>query len=149
MDKDLCEARGAPGANFSPDPLSKVDDTRPDGKTPALITQAVISVIEWEGRSIGGIGSVTDEAASSVGIKANHEEESQVVRIPERLETLVANFVMCRGVHKNHDEQHEVARDTTRLSIVDVQCTLWADLCMQMSRSTVRLDQKVKEKTYG
>ena len=56
-----------------------------------------------------------------MGVEADHEEESQVMRVPESLKTLVANLVVSSGVHEEHDQQHEMTGDATRLSIVDVE----------------------------
>jgi hypothetical protein len=64
-----------------------------------------------------------------VRVDADHKEECQVVSIPERLETLLANFCVGGAVHKDHDEQHDMASDTTRLAEVDVKSIRRTELC--------------------
>lgn len=68
-----------------------------------------------------------------MGVKADHEEECEVMGIPESFEALVANLVMGGGIHEDHDEKHEVACDTTCLSIMDVQGGNRSDLWKQQA----------------
>ena len=42
---------------------------------------------------------VTDEAARRMRVERDHEKERKVVRVPERLETLMADFVVGGRVH--------------------------------------------------
>ena len=120
MHEHLRQTRRTPRPNFSPNAFSEVEDTRPDGKAPALITETVLCGVERECGDVVRVGAVTYETASGMGIEPNHEEESQVMRVPERLETLVADLVVSSCVHENHDEQHEVASNTTSLRIMNV-----------------------------
>lgn len=85
--------------------------------------------IEREGRDVIRFGEITNEAAGSMGVKANHEEESQVVGVPERFKALGANLLMRRRVHQNHDEEHEMPGDAARLSVMDVKRPFRANLC--------------------
>lgn len=64
-----------------------------------------------------------------MSVEADHEEECEVVGIPESFEALGTNFVVCGGVHQDHDEEHEVASDTARLSVVNFESSLLSDLC--------------------
>lgn len=50
------------------------------------------------------VDRVTDEAAGGMCVKPDHEEEGEVVSIPERFETLLADFVVCGGIHQEHDK---------------------------------------------
>ena len=129
MNEDLRQASCAPGPNLAPNPLSKVDDTRPDGEAPALVSQAVIRLVEGEHSRIRGFGRVAHEASGGMGVQTDHEEERKVVRVPESLKALVANLVVRRGVHEDHDQEHEVAGDASRLRVVNVQGNLGPNLC--------------------
>ena len=104
VDQDLGQTGSPPSPDFPPDPLTEVDDTGPNGEAPALVTQAVISDVEGEDVRVMRVGTVADEATSCVGVEANHEEECEVVSVPECLETLVPDLVMSSCVHKDHDE---------------------------------------------
>lgn len=76
--------------------------------------------VEGEGGDIVWIDGVADEATSGMRIETDHEEECQVVGVPERLKALVAHLVVCCGVHQEHDEEHEVARDGSSLGVMNV-----------------------------
>ena len=129
VNKDLRQAGGTPRTDLTPNPLSKVDNARPDGEPPTFVSQAVLRRIEGERGDVVGIRRVTDEASGGMGVETDHEEEREVVSVPEGFETLVADFVVRRGIHKDHDEKHEVASDASRLRVVDVQGDLRTDLC--------------------
>lgn len=124
---------GQPGRPASPNlsvyPLAEVDETGPDDISPTLVAKAVLSRIEWEDGDVVRIDRIAHEAASGVGVEANHEEEGEVVGIPESFEALGTDLVVCGRVHQNHDEEHEVTSDTTCLGIVDIQSLLLTDLC--------------------
>jgi hypothetical protein len=61
-------------------------------------------------------------------VQADHEEESQVMGVPECFKALMANLVMRGRVHEQHNQQHEVASDASRLSVMNIQRGLFADL---------------------
>lgn len=63
-----------------------------------------------------------------MGEEANHEEESQVVSVPEYFEALLTDLVVCSCVHQEHNEKHEMACDATRLGIMDLLGGLLANL---------------------
>ena len=65
-----------------------------------------------------------------MGVKSEHEEECEVMGVPEGLEALVTNLVVGGRVHYEHDKQHEVASDATGLFVVDVLRGKLADLCI-------------------
>lgn len=98
-----------PGSDLSPYALPKVDDTGPDGEPPTLVSETVFGGVEREGSNIVRAGAVANEATGGVRIQAQHEEERQVVGVPECFEALVADRVVCGGVHQHHDEEHKVA----------------------------------------
>jgi hypothetical protein len=68
-----------------------------------------------------------------VSVNADHEEEGQVVCVPEGFETLLADLVVCGCVHEHHDQEHEMASNSTRLSVVNLLGGLLADLCVDVS----------------
>lgn len=85
-------------------------------------------VVEGEFGLEVGEGGVTDEASHGVGVKTEHEEEREVVGVPEGLETLLANFVCRSRVHEDHDQEHDVTGEATRLPIVDIKSISRTDL---------------------
>ena len=121
MDEKLRETRGLARTDLPPDAFTEIDDARPDDKPPAFVSQAVVRAVEGEGRDVVGFDRVTDEATGGMRIEADEEEESEMVRVPESLEALMADLVVGRGVHQNHDEQEEVSSNTTGLCVVNVQ----------------------------
>lgn len=83
--------------------------------------------VEWEAANIIRIDRITDEAPSGVGVESDHEEEGQVVSIPECLEALLADLMVRRGIHYEHYEKHEVSSDATGLGIMDLERCLLAN----------------------
>lgn len=147
MDKDLGKFCGTTSPNLSPDALAKVDDTRPDSETPAHVSQAVLGSVEGESADVLGTSRVANEATGGVGVETNHEEEGEVVGVPESFEALSADLRVSGRVpdavrlvglsrkrkkrihkHEEHDEKHRMAGDTTRLCVVDIQSTKWTNL---------------------
>ena len=104
VDKDLRQTSCTPGPDLTPDPLSKVDNARPDGEPPTLISQAVLRRVERERRDVVGARRVADETSSGMGVETDHEEERKVVRVPERLEALVADLTVRSCVNEDHNE---------------------------------------------
>ena len=128
MNENLGQASGATSTNFSPNSFAKVDNSRPYGKPPTQISDAVFGRVEGEVGNEIGIGRVSYEASDGMSVQTEHEEECKVMGIPESLEALVANLGMGRGIHQNHNEKHEVTTKTTRLMIVDFNCQLRTNL---------------------
>ena len=128
MDEHLGQPCCPPGPDLSVDALAEVDDAWPDSEPPALVAKTVFRRVEREGVDVVGTSAVSDEAACCVRVQSDHEEECEMVGVPERLKALLANFVMRRAVHEHHDEQHEVSSDTTGLSIVNIEGNLRTDL---------------------
>jgi hypothetical protein len=60
--------------------------------------------------------------------ETEHKKESQVMGVPEDLKALLADLLVSGRVHQEHNKQHEVSSDATRLSIVDLLSSLFADL---------------------
>jgi hypothetical protein len=89
----------------------------------------VIGRVEGESWDVIGVHGVSDETASGVGVKGDHEEEREVVGVPEGLKTLAANLVVGGCVHDEHDKQHEVTSDATGLFVVYVLRGNLTDLC--------------------
>lgn len=83
-----------------------------------------------------------------MGPQADHEEESEVMRVPECFEALSSDFLVSGAVparivcdvsemptdviiallHQDHDEQQDMTSDTTWLRVVDLQGSLGPDL---------------------
>ena len=103
MNKDLGQPSGTTSPDFSVNSFSEINNTRPHDESPTLITQTVLGGVKGEHGDVVGVGGVTNEASSGMGIKTDHEEESKVMGIPERLETLVANLVVGSGIHEEHN----------------------------------------------
>jgi hypothetical protein len=129
VDENLRQASRPPRTVFPVNSFTKVQDTRPDSESPALVTKTVLGGVKWEGADVVGIDRVADEATSGVGVKSNHEKERQMVSVPESLETLVADLVVGGGVHGKHDQEHEVAGDAAWLRVVNLECNLLSNLC--------------------
>lgn len=129
VDEDFGELGRTAGTDLPPDTLEEVDDTGPDDVAPRKIANADIRVVEGEGVGERWQRGPTDEASSGVRVEADHKEECQVMSIPERLETLFADFRVGSAVHKNHHEQHDMASDTAWLAVVDVKGIRRTKLC--------------------
>lgn len=128
VDQNLGETSSASSSDLPPHSLTEVDDTRPNSETPTLVAQTMFRVVEGERVGIGGVPRITDEAASSMRVKTNHEKECEVVSVPKGFETLVANLVVGSGIHEDHNEEHEVSRDTASLGIMNIESNLRANL---------------------
>jgi hypothetical protein len=88
MDKELGQLCGLSGTVLSVHTLAEVEDAGPDGITPAEITNAMTGVVKgelglevWESR-------VPHKASHGVGVEAKHEEEGEMMSVPESLEAL-------------------------------------------------------------
>ena len=90
----------------------------------------MVGRVKGESCDVIGVDGVSDKTASRVGIKGDHEEECEVMGVPERLEALAADLMMGGRVHDNHDEQHEVTSDATSLFVMDILCGNLTDLCI-------------------
>jgi hypothetical protein len=88
VNQKLGQPCGPSRADLAVNPFSKVDDTRPYNEPPTLIANAVVRSIEGEGRDIMRRHGIADEAAGSVRVESDHEEECKVMRVPEGFETL-------------------------------------------------------------
>lgn len=104
MNEDLRQSGSTPRPDLPPNALSEINDTRPNGETPTLITEAELCVIEGKRIDVRCICAIPDEATIGMGPESNEEEERQMMRVPERFETLLADLVMSGGVHENHAE---------------------------------------------
>ena len=128
MNENFGQAGESASPEFSVHALAKVNDTRPDCVPPTLVTQTEFRVIEWESTHVLRISGVANETACRVCIQPDHEEECEMVSVPEGLEALVANLPVGRAVHEEQAEQHEVARDPSGLRVVDIECGFNTDL---------------------
>lgn len=133
MNENLRQTSCTPGANLTPNPLSEVNEARPDGEPPTLVSKTVVRRVEGKHGNVGGTRSVANETSSGMAIETEHEEEREVVRIPEGLEALVADLVVRRGIHEEHNQEHKMAGDASCLLVVNVQGEDRTDLCQQVS----------------
>jgi hypothetical protein len=83
--------------------------------------------VEREAGNVIRVDCVAHKTTSGMGIKSNHEEEGKVVSVPERLEALVADLVVRRGVHYEHDKKHEMTSDATGLRVMNLESCLFTD----------------------
>ena len=120
MDENPGKASSAPGTVLSIHTLAKVNDSRPYSESPALITETKFSIVERERVHVSRVDRIAHKATGGMSEEADHEEESEVVGVPEYLESLLPNLVMSRRVHKDHDEKHKVSCYTTGLRVVDL-----------------------------
>lgn len=93
--------------------------------------------IERERGDVVWVGTITDEASSCVTVQADHEEECEMVRVPEGLKALCTDLVMGSGVHEDHNKEHEVPGDTASLGVVDVKCNLRSNLWLNKVRDII------------
>lgn len=128
VDENLRQPGGAATSVLTVNALTEVEDTGPDGQPPALVTHAELGVIEGEGVCVSGVDGVTNEASGSMGVETDHEEEGEVVGVPESLEALLTNPLVGGGVHEDHDEEHEVTSDSSGLGVVDLEGKLLTNL---------------------
>ena len=103
MNENLGETSCTSSTNFTPDTFTKVDDARPDNESPTEVTKAMFGGIEWEGRDQVWLDRVSNETAGGMGEKTEHEEECQMVGVPEGLKAFLSNLCMSSGVHDHHD----------------------------------------------
>ena len=134
VDEDFGELGRTARTDLPPDTLKEVDDAGPDGEAPGEVTNADLRVVEGEDFGEAWIRGTTDEASGGMGVEANHEEERQVVSIPECLEALLADFCVASTVHQDHDKQHDMASDTGRLTVMDVEGIRRTEFCQQSER---------------
>ena len=100
---DFGDFGGAAGANFAVDAFEEVEAAAPEFPAPALVADAVVPEVlagEWG----VGVEGVADEAACSVGVHGEKEGDEEVVGVPECLEGLLADLVVCSGVNEEHAE---------------------------------------------
>ena len=134
MDQKLGQPRSLPRTNLAVNSLSKIEDTRPDNEPPTLIAKAVLRGIEGEGIDIVRVHGIADETAGRMGIQANHEEEREMMCIPEGFEALGAYLVVSGRVHQDHQKQHEMACNATSLCVMDLKRNLCSDLYKERER---------------
>jgi hypothetical protein len=128
VDKNLRQLSFATSPDFPVDSLAEVEDARPDGESPRQVSQAMTGGVEGELADEIRVGRVSHKATGGMGIQADHEEESEVMSVPECLEALSSNFLVGGAVHQDHDEQEGVTGDAAWLSVVNLQGGLGTDL---------------------
>lgn len=106
----------------------------------------MVGRIERESWDVIGIDGVSDETAGSVGVKSDHEEECEVVGIPEGFKALATDLVVGGCVHDEHDKQHEVTSDATSLFVMDILRGNLANLCARYQERGK--NRKLSEKRY-
>lgn len=60
-----------------------------------------------------------------------------MMSIPESLEGLLANLLMCCCIHQKHTQQHNVTGNTTSFGVVDLESSDLSDLCLFDIEKTV------------
>ena len=66
-----------------------------------------------------------------MSVEADHEEEREVVGVPESLKALLADLVMGGAVHDDHEEKHDMTGDATWLPIVDIEGISRSEFCIE------------------
>lgn len=99
MDKNLGKFRCPSGSIFTVHPLSEVDDTGPNSEPPAHVSETMLCRIEGERPDIVWIDRVAHKATRGVSVKANHEEECEMMGIPERFKALGSDLMVGSGIH--------------------------------------------------
>ena len=151
MTNDLGQLGISPGPNLSIDSFNHIDSSSPQLPSPALIAQAMIPErLSCKGRV--GVQTVADETSSSMGVESQQEGDEQMVRVPEGLEGLCSNPVVCRGIHQEHAQKHNVASDPASLSVVNLHCRHGTKLVSFDIEEAVdcgqRIDLVKKESSY-
>ena len=88
-------------ADFTVQAIHEVKTTAEQFPSPSLVSNAVGPEVlsgKWRKWS----SSVTDEAASGVGVHAEQKGDEQVVSVPESLERLLSDPVVSGGVDQQH-----------------------------------------------
>jgi len=86
--------------------------------------------VEGESQDVIRVDGVSDEAASGMGVKGDHEEKCGVMGVPGRLRALAMDVVVGGSVRGEHGGQHEVASDVTGSFVVDILSGNLTDLCI-------------------
>jgi hypothetical protein len=128
----------ADSTDFTVEALQHVEAAGEELPSPAEVADTVVPVIISSKRR-DGQRRITDEASNRVGVQSEEEGDEQVVGVPERLERLLPDTVMCRAVHQQHAEQHDMPCDATRLGVVDLDGRDRADLCLFNIEEAMRL----------
>ena len=104
MDEDLGKPSGLSCPDFPPHSLTEVKNSRPDDEPPAEVSEAMFRRVEGESRNEIGVYGVSDETASSMRVKCDHEEKCEVVGVPKCLKALSTDLVVSGRVHYDHDK---------------------------------------------
>ena len=108
-----------PAPDLSVQPLSQIDATSPQLPSPTLVSDAVSpKLLSGKGRKRQL--RVADETTGSMGIHGQQKRNKQMMRVPERLERLLSDLGVRRGVHQQHAQQHDMTGDAPNLRIVNL-----------------------------
>lgn len=92
MYQNLIKRRLLSSPDFSQNPLSEIQEERPDDESPALVPKAMLCVVERERALKVRIRRVANETACCMGVERQQEEKGKVVGIPEGFKRLLANL---------------------------------------------------------
>jgi hypothetical protein len=109
----------ANGTDFTVETLAQVEGAGPKLPSPTEVTNAVLPVLV-SGEGGEALGGVAHKASDRVGIEGQEEGDEEVVGVPKRLEGLLPDAVVRRGVHQEHAQKHDMAGDATGLSVVNL-----------------------------
>lgn len=143
--EDLCRSARI---YFTIYPLKKVETTSDKLPSPAFIPNAMVPKRLASERRVGERG-VTHETLRGVGIKSQEERDKQVVCVPECLVRLLSNFNVGGCEHHQHTEQHDVPCDTSRLSIVYLNCALRPYLMPLNIEKAIQRISEGKKRLHG
>ena len=136
-------------ADLAVQSLGQVERAGEERAAPGLVADAVVPE-RLVGKGRVRMGIVTHEAAAGMGVEAKHEDDEQVVGVPESLEGLVPDLAVgsvaplsarlragrvgqhrseeaggnARGEHEQHAQEHDMAGNAAGIAVVDYQCRL-------------------------
>lgn len=116
-------------ADLTVQTIHQVQTTSKEFPSPTFVANAVVPEVGTSKRRMSGSG-VTDEAAGGMRVHPQQERNEEVVSVPESLERLLPDPVVCCGVHEQHAEQHDMASDATSLGVVDLKSNLRSNLTL-------------------
>lgn len=94
MNEYSLESSSSTRTNLPVNTFAEIENTWPDNESPALVSETVVRRVEREGFDIIRINRVTHKAPSGMRVQGNHEKESQMMRVPEGLETLITDLLV-------------------------------------------------------
>ena len=93
---DLCFPAGT---DFTVKTLEEIQSTTPEFPAPTFVSNTM-SPERFAAQGRERQSGIADEAPRGMGVEAEEEWDEKVMRVPESLVRLLADAVMCGGVHQ-------------------------------------------------